>query len=87
MDIIETLQEKVNEIVNIKYEKDQCKPIFTVSLIQKYDITGKIRNHEIGLTVQHLGQCFTRTIFPLPHHIYGYPNLEEEIEDLYNNTM
>lgn len=87
MDIIECIQKRVNRILKDKYKSDDCPPVFTVSLIQRYNDEGKINQHEIGLTVQHLGQTYTRTIFPLVHSHYGYPDLEQEMEWLYNNTM
>ncbi|HLI46868.1 MAG TPA: hypothetical protein VKU94_06730 [Geobacterales bacterium] len=87
MDLLNALQEKIDEIAKEQYKNDNCPPIFTVSLIQRYGDNGKINQHEIGLTIQHMGQAYTRTLFPQVNKHYGYPNLEKEMKDLYNNTM
>lgn len=87
MDIITRIQEIVDGIAKKQYKTDECPPVFIVSLVQRYDDNGKINKHEIGLTIQHLGQAYTRTLFPLVHQHYGYPDLEEEMKYLYNNTM
>lgn len=79
-DIIDCLQEKVNEIAEIKYANDICKPKFIVSLLNE-------KEHKILLTVKHLGFCMTNVVFPDLECNYGYPNLEEQIKWLYNQTM
>lgn len=84
MDILNALQGKVNEIANEQYRNDEYPSLFIVSLIQRYGEDGKINQHEIGLTIQHLGQT---TLFPQVNQYYGYPDLKEEMKDLYNNTM
>jgi len=87
MDIINSIQNIVDEIAKEEYKSDQCPPVFIVSLIQRNDNKGQISQHEIGLTIRHLSQTYTRTIFPLPHQHYGYPDLKDEMLWLYNNTM
>lgn len=87
MDLLKGLQEKVNDIAKEQYKTDECPPVFIISLIQRYGDNGKINQHEIGLTIQHLGQVYTRTLFPQVNQQYGYPDLKEEMKDLYNNTM
>lgn len=87
MDIIKAIQEQIDKIAKDQYETDVCPPTFIVSLLQRYDDKGKIKNHEIGLTIQHMSQTYTRTLFPLVHQHYGYPDLKEEMKYLYNNTM
>lgn len=87
MNIINYLQEVVNQIAKEEFKNDVCPPTFTVSLIQRYDEYGKINNHEIGLTINHLGKNFTRTIFPLVFQHFDYPDLKEEMRYLYNNTI
>lgn len=87
MDLLYALQEKVDEIAKEQYGKDTCPPVFIVSLIQRYGDSSKINQHEIGLTIQHLGQTYTRTLFPQVNQHYGYPDLKEEMKDLFNNTM
>lgn len=87
MDIINFLQQKVEELSKEIYKTDECPPVFTASLIQRYGDNGKIDKHEIGLTIHHMGQTYTRTLFPQVNQHYGYPSLEDEMKDLYNNTM
>lgn len=87
MDLLNALQEKVDEIAKEQYKTDECPPVFIVSLIQRYGDNGKINQHEIGLTIQHMGQTYTRSLFPQVSQHYGYPDLKEEMKDLYNNTM
>jgi len=88
MDIISILQKEVDNIAKEKYKNDSCKPTFIVSVYQKYnDITGKINNHKILLTVVHNGISHSRVIFPVLSNNFGYESLEKEIEWLYNSTM
>jgi len=87
MDLLTALQENVDEMAKEEYKTDECPPVFIVSLIQRYGENGKINQHEIGLTIKHCGQTYTRTLFPQVNQHYGYPDLKEEMKDLYNNTM
>jgi len=86
-DVLGILNTKVKELAKENYATDDCPPEFFVSLIQRYDDIGKIDSHEIGLTIIHNGQAYTRTIFPVMSNNYGYPSLEDEMKYLYNNTM
>lgn len=83
MDIVETIQTQVNNIVQEKYQNDECKPIFLVSLLE---------NDKILITCKHLASCFSETIFPMEEKetddwVYGLQSLECYIVDLYNRTM
>ena len=85
--IINTLQEKVDEIAKEKYGDDSCSPNFIVSQYEKKDEKGKVINHEIMLTIIHCEFAVMRTIFPRIVYKYGYEPLENEIMWLYNTTM
>lgn len=85
MNIIEIIQNRVNELNNIHWSTDECKPIFIVSILYDYD-----KNKEeqyIILTVQHLGSTFSNIIFPKKENHYGYDSLLSEMTNLYNQTM
>nr|WP_312985419.1 hypothetical protein [Clostridioides sp.] len=83
MDIIETIQMQIDNIVQEKYQNDECKPMFLVSLLE---------NDQILVTCKHLASCLSEVIFPIDKEatdnwVYGLPSLESYIEILYNRTM
>lgn len=81
-DILDIIQIKVNEITDKDWDNDECKPEFKVSLLNE-----NINNQKILLTVTHLGNSFTETLFPRDDSHYGYDTLESFMVDLYNRTM
>lgn len=88
MNIISILQKEVDNIASESYRDDNCPPVFTVSLLQEHsDITGKVNNHKIILTIVHNRVSHSRIILPNLTYQYGYESLENEMKWLYNSTM
>lgn len=80
--MIETIQEKVNQIWEQQYKDEDCPPKYTVSILYE---TADI--HKIILTIEHHYNCFSKILFPQSGKIYGYESLEWEMKNLYNQTM
>lgn len=84
--IIDSIQDKVNEISSTYWDTDKCKPIFTVSILYDRNIRDK-EDQYIILTCTHLSSSFSGVLFPIDRNIYGYDCLLDEMKGLYNRTM
>ena len=82
--IIDIIQDKVNEICEEIWKDDDCRPIFKVSILFEGE---HLKNHRIILTITHLKRSYSRIIFNDEDSFYGYGNIEDEMKDLYNQTM
>lgn len=78
--IIDCVQEEVDRICDNKWEIDQCKPKFLVSLNSEY-------TDKLILTITHMGQSFSETLFPRLDMPYGYESVEYMMRQMYNRTM
>jgi hypothetical protein len=88
LDLFDCIQNEVNTISERVYNKDECKPIFTVSLLyEKGEHNQMDRDHKIILTVAHLNYAFSKVIFPTTSSVFGYESLEEIMKYMYNRTM
>ena len=85
--IIDSVQDTIDKVCKQKYKDDaECPPEFIVSLYQGYK-DGKIVEHQIILTIDHMGHRHSRPIFPRLDYKYGYESLSEIMKYLYNSTM
>jgi hypothetical protein len=83
LDIIGTLQQKVDIIAKEKFGYDiEHPPVFYVSILY----AEKDMHHQIVLTVIHGGACFSRVIFP-KNKTFDYIPLEEEMGYSFNATI
>ncbi len=80
-DIVKIIQEAVDKINNDHWNTDECKPIFIVSILYNK------KSQSILLTCQHMGESFSRIIFPKEDCYEGYDSLFKEMRNLYNQTM
>lgn len=80
--IIDCIQKQIDKLVDDKYSGDECMPIFTVSVLWRNADT-----QEIVLTCTHLGNSFSRVLFPIMDGFWGYDALGDIVESLYNQTM
>lgn len=80
--MINTLQEKINQICAKQYKTDGCPPKYTVSILYESEDV-----HKIILTINHSWNVLSTILFPQPDMLYGYENLEWEMKQLYNQTM
>lgn len=79
--VIDCTQEEVDKICEDVYYNDDCKPVFLVSLNSEGDCDKLI------LTVTHLYQSFSETLFPRKDMPYGYETVEYMMKNMYNRTM
>lgn len=88
INIIDAVQYAVNKVSKQLYKEDKdTPPRFIVSQYDVMDKEGKIIDHKILLTVEHMGWKRSRVLFPRLDHEYGYTSLKDEITYLYNSTM
>lgn len=82
IDIIELMQKEIDKIVEEQYKSDECKPKFSLSVMDYGE------NAKMVLSVEHQGLKFSEVIFPHKSICYnnGF-NIYSEIKDLYNRTM
>ena len=81
MNIISLLDKYIEKITINKWTDDTCTPRFWVSII------GYGEDQKIVLSVSHLGNSYSKILFPQPDANYGYETIEQEMEWLYNRTM
>ncbi|WP_181349455.1 hypothetical protein [Thalassobacillus sp. CUG 92003] len=81
MNVIDLIQTEVDRITSEKYKRDECPPVFTVSVLYE------MNTHKIVLTARHLGTTVSEPLFPNFEMKYGYDSIESEMESLYNRTM
>jgi hypothetical protein len=85
--IIDAIQYAVDKITKQEYRKDICPSKFIVSQADRFNDNGKVIDHEILLTITHIGIVRSRTLFPRIDCKYGYETLKDEMMWLYNSTM
>ena len=70
-------QEEVDKLVVEKYDHDDCKPVFIVSIFKRMLI----------LTCKHNSVSFSEKIFPGDDMEYGLISLRNILNNLYDRTM
>lgn len=80
--IIQLIDNHVQKISKSNWNKDNCPPVFFVSLDNEDE-----NNQKILITISHAGMCFTKTIFPRNDTYYGYDSIENLMKNMYNQTM
>lgn len=90
MNLIEAIQKQVDKISRDKYKDKENPVIFIVSVLYSRDEEKRMNtdgDHKIALTIQHYGLSFTKVIFPDVKSVFGYEDLAETMEYMYNRTM
>lgn len=82
-DIIDCIQSEIDNITKRLYGSDiNCPPIYKVSVLYQ-----NMDEQKIILNCTHLGRTFSRVLFPRKNCYWEYENLQNVVEDLYNQTM
>lgn len=81
--IIEIIDREIQKIAKDRFADDKvCPPEFWVSLNNE-----DMKNQKIMITVNHCGVKFTECIFPRDDAFFGYNSVEDQMINMYNQTM
>jgi hypothetical protein len=82
LSVVRVLETHVQQFADKEWNTDTCKPEFIVSLSNE-DMDSQV----ILITIDHNSIKFTEKLFPRKGTEYGYDSLENQMINMYNQTM
>lgn len=80
--IIDLIEFSIQELVSKEWEDDDCKPEFWISVNND-----DMNDQRILITINHLGNKFTQSLFPRQGTEYGYDSVLGQLKSMYASTM